>query len=199
MTKVTSEEVMFHIALWIWQQTLTLLSNSSCICYINPTTCFNNGYLYLFLRPHTSLLTFFTLSKLKDNFGNNIGLYRDDRLVLLHTKFGRLSDKAIKDLTHAFNKLGLNVTAQANQLSPNFLDAAYKLYGKPNNEQLYINRHSNHPPPIIRQLPISVSKRINSLSCNKEIFHNATPLYNHAQSCVHQEDSLRTLRDTAEF
>ena len=51
------------------------------------------------------------LSKLKDTFGNNIGLYRDDGLVLLDTKSGRLSDKARKDLTHAFNKLGLNITA----------------------------------------------------------------------------------------
>ena len=39
---------------------------------------------------------------------------------------------------------------------------------------------SNHPPPIIRELPISVNKRINSLSCNKEVFYNAAPLYNHA-------------------
>ena len=100
---------------------------------------------------------------------------------------GRLSDKARKDLTHAFNELGLNITAQANQLSTNFLDitfdlsnGTYKPYRKPNDQPLYINRHSNHPPPIIRELPISVNKRINSLSCNREVFYNAAPLYNHA-------------------
>ena len=43
------------------------------------------------------LVGLFILSKLKDTFGNNIGLYRDDGLVLLHTKSGRLSDKARKD------------------------------------------------------------------------------------------------------
>ena len=123
------------------------------------------------------LVGLFILSKLKDTFGNNIGLYRDDGLVLLDTKSGRLSDKARKDLTHAFNELGLNITAQANQLSTNFLDitfdlpnGTYKPYRKPNDEPLYINRHSNHPPPIIRELPISVNKRINSLSCNREVF-----------------------------
>ena len=107
-------------------------------------------------------------------------------MVLLDTKCGRSSDKARKYLTHAFNKLGLNITAQANQLSTNFLDitfelsnGTYKPYGKPNDEPLYINRHSNHPAPIIRQLPISVNKRINS-SCNKEVFYHAAPLYNHA-------------------
>ena len=126
-------------------------------------------------------------TKLKATFGNNIGLYRDDGLILLDTKSGRLSDKARKDLTHAFDKLGLNITAQANQLITNFLDitfdlpnGTYKPYRKPNDEPLYINRHSNHPPPIIRELPTSVNMRINSLSCNKEVFYNAVPLYNHA-------------------
>ena len=109
-----------------------------------------------------------------------IGLYRDDGLVILDMSSDRLGDKARKDHTHAFNKLGLNITAQANQLqlSTNFLDitfdltnGTYKPYRKPNEETLYINRHSNHPPPIIRELPISVNKHINSLSCNKEFFY----------------------------
>ena len=73
------------------------------------------------------LVSLFILSKLKDTFGNNIGLYRDDGLVLLDRKSSRLSDKARKDLTHAFNKLGLNITAQANQLSTNFLDITFDL------------------------------------------------------------------------
>ena len=51
------------------------------------------------------LVGLFIFSKLKDTFGNNIGLYRDDGLVLLDTKSGRLSDKARKDLTDAFNQL----------------------------------------------------------------------------------------------
>ena len=133
------------------------------------------------------LIGVFILSKLKDTFGNNIGLYCNDGVVLLDTKSGRLSDKARKDLTRAFNKLGLNITAQANQLSTNFLDitfdlsnGTYRPYRKPNDQPLYINRHFNHPPPITQQLPISVNKRINSLSCNKEVFYNAAPLYNDA-------------------
>ncbi|XP_068673499.1 uncharacterized protein [Montipora foliosa] len=73
------------------------------------------------------LVGLFILSKLKDTFGNNIGLYRDDGLVLLDTKSGRLSDKARKDLTHAFNELGLNITAQANQLNTNLSDITFDL------------------------------------------------------------------------
>ena len=38
------------------------------------------------------LVGLFILSKLKDTFGNNIGLYRDDGLVPLETKSGWLSD-----------------------------------------------------------------------------------------------------------
>ena len=133
------------------------------------------------------LVGLFILPKLKDTFGNNISLYRGDGLVLLDTKSGRLSDKARKYLTRSFNKLGLNITPQANQLSTNFLDITfdlsngkYKPYRKPNDEPLYINQHSNHPSPIIRQLLISVNKRINRLSCNKEVSYNVTPLYNQA-------------------
>ena len=123
------------------------------------------------------LVGLFILSKLKDTFDNNIGLYCDDGLVILDTKSGSFIDKARKDLTHAFNKLRLNITPQANQLSTNFLDitfdlsnGTYKPCRKPNDESLYINRHSNHPPPIIRELPFSVNKRISSLSCNKKVF-----------------------------
>ena len=45
------------------------------------------------------LVGLFILLKLKDTFGNNIGLYRDNGLVLLETKSGRLSDKARKELS----------------------------------------------------------------------------------------------------
>ncbi len=133
------------------------------------------------------LVGLFILSKLKDKFGSDIGLYRDDGLAVLNTKSGRQSDKARKELTQVFNNLGLKITAQANQLTTNFLDltfdltnGTYKPYRKPNDELLFVNRLSNHPPSVIRQLPASVNTRINSLSCDRETFDNAAPLYNDA-------------------
>ena len=46
----------------------------------------------------------------------------------------------------------------------NFLDVTfdlstgkYKPYRKPNDDPLYINKHSNHPPSILRQLPTSIN------------------------------------------
>ena len=76
---------------------------------------------------------------------------------------------------------------QTNQQRTNFLDLTfdltegiYKPYRKPNDDPVYINRSSNHPPPIIRELPHSINRRINLLSSNKETFNEAAQTYNDA-------------------
>ena len=45
----------------------------------------------------------------------------------------------------------------------------YKPYRKPSNKPLYINKYSNHPPNILRQLPKSIEKRISEISSNRSI------------------------------
>ena len=99
------------------------------------------------------LIGLFVLDKLKDRFGYDIGLHRDDGLATLNTRSGRLNDKARKDLEHIFNDFGLNITVLTNQLQTNFLDLTldlsnntYKPYRMLNDSPLYINRLSNHPP-----------------------------------------------------
>ena len=133
------------------------------------------------------LVGLFFLSTLKDRFGNQIGLYRDDGLAAITTNSGRLADKARKDLIQIFNNFGLKITAVANLKRVNFLDinfdltdGTYRPYRKPNDDPLYINRSSNHPPSILRQLPKAINKRINKLSCDKRTFDAAAPLYNDA-------------------
>ncbi len=135
------------------------------------------------------LIGLFILNSLQNLFGKDIGLYRDDGLAVLNTKSGRLGDKARQTLTRAFNDLGLNITTLTNQQTTNFLDVtfdlsnnSYKPYREPNNEPLYINRLSNHPPPIIRELPKAVNKRINAQSCDRQTFDRAAPTYNDALS-----------------
>ena len=54
------------------------------------------------------------------------------------------------------------------------------LYRKPNDDPLYINKHSNHPPSILRQLPTSISKRISTLSSDKQTFEDAAPAFEDA-------------------
>ena len=48
---------------------------------------------------------------------------------------------------------------------------------KPDIHPVYINRNSNHPKTILRELPKSISKRLSDLSSNKEIFQKAIPTY----------------------
>ena len=52
----------------------------------------------------------------------------------------------------------------------NLLDGMYKLYKKPNDQLLYINTSSNHPPQIIKQLPTSISNCLSNNSSNKQVF-----------------------------
>ena len=53
----------------------------------------------------------------------------------------------------------------------------FKPYIKPNDIPLYVNRQSNHPPSIIKQIPTGVNKRLSSISSNEEVFKNALPIY----------------------
>ena len=133
------------------------------------------------------LVGLFILNHLKDQFGENVGLYRDDGLAVVNTKSGRLCDKVRKKLIRTFDDLGLKITVLTNQTRTNFLDLTFDLtngthnpYRKPNDESLYINSSSNHPPSIIRELPKSINKRINQLSSNKDIFDIAAITYNEA-------------------
>ena len=54
-------------------------------------------------------------------------------------------------------------------VSFNLNNSNYKPYHKPDNEILYIDKDSNHPPSIIKQAPTPIKKRISILSCNETI------------------------------
>jgi hypothetical protein len=100
-----------------------------------------------------------------------VGLYRDDGLILLHGKSGRLADKARKTLHTIFHDLGLKITAEVNNHIVNFLDVTLNLqeqtfspYRKPNNDPFYVDSRSNHPPSIIKHISEAINKRISTLS-----------------------------------
>ena len=103
------------------------------------------------------LVGLFILNNLGKKFGKkNIGLYRDDVLVIIKNRSARLADKTRKELHKVFEQFGLKITAEANLHVVNFLDVTfdlittgkYKPYWKPNDDPLYIHKHSNHPPSI---------------------------------------------------
>ena len=56
----------------------------------------------------------------------------------------------------------------------------YKPYMKPNNQLLYVNRNSNHPPSILQNIPKRVHKRLTELSKNENVFNAAKTEYQKA-------------------
>ena len=134
------------------------------------------------------LIGLFILNILSDKYGkNNVGLYRDDGLVLLRNTSGPQSERTRKDITREFKKQGLDITISTNLKICNFLDVTlnpkdgtYYPYRKPNNETLYVNTNSNHPPTIIKHLPSAIGRRISDISSNKELFNKAKPHYENA-------------------
>ena len=101
------------------------------------------------------------LKEIKENINlNSLGLYRDDGLAYKENVKGHNADKMRKELIKIFKNAGLNITVDTNLKIVNYLDVTfnldeelYKPYKKPNDEPQYINKLSNHPPPIIRNIP----------------------------------------------
>ena len=48
---------------------------------------------------------------------------------------------------------------------------------KPGDRPKYVNAKSNHPPTILKNIPLAVNKRLSCISSDKEVFDNAAPLY----------------------
>ena len=46
---------------------------------------------------------------------------------------------------------------------------------KPNDTPLYVDRNSNHPPCILKNIPHSVNNRLSKISANEEVFLQACP------------------------
>ena len=49
----------------------------------------------------------------------------------------------------------------------NLNDGTYRLFHKPNEETIYIQVESDHPPQIIKKIPRSIEKRLSHLSSTK--------------------------------
>ena len=145
------------------------------------------------------LIGLFDLHKLNEKFEHgNIGLYRDDGLAVFENLSGGAADKARKEFTRIFGDLGLKITIQSNVKVADFLDVTLNLsngkfypFSKPNNEPVYINAKSNHPPTIIKHLPAAINRRISNLSCNEEEFHKASGPYNAALRASGYTTNLR--------
>ena len=108
---------------------------------------------------------------------NDIGLYRDDGLAVFKNVSGPQAEQIKKHFQRIFKQNGLEIVIQCNlkivdylDVTLNLNDGTHKPYRKPNDITTYIHKESNHPPNIIKQLPIAIEKRISYLSSSKEIF-----------------------------
>ena len=77
-----------------------------------------------------------------------------------------------------------SITCEVNKKIIDFLDVQFNLndqtyepYRKPNNGPVYINEQSNHPPNMIADIPNAMSKRLTSISCNKNAFDRNVDIY----------------------
>ena len=114
----------------------------------------------------------------------NIGLYRDDGLLIFKNCIGPQMEKIKKQLQKVFKNNGLDVIIECNMKIVNYLDVTFNLndgtyrsYQKPGNIIQYIHVESNHPPNIIKQIPKTIEKRLSQLSSNEEIFSESAPFY----------------------
>ena len=81
-----------------------------------------------------------------------------------------------------FKSCGLKITIESNLRTVNYLDitmclesCTFKPYRKPNDTPLYVSAKSNHPPQVLKSLPVGINKRLAMISSSKEVFEEAVP------------------------
>ena len=136
------------------------------------------------------LVGLFILNEIRANFPElRFGLYRDDGLAEHDEEIGgRKLDQITKQLHQLFQNHGLRITIDPpNKTEVNFLDVTMNLtqnkycpYRKPNDVPLYVHCQSNHPPNVLKTIPISVNKRLSNLSSSKKEFDLAKKDYQKA-------------------
>ena len=147
-----------------------------------PMCCCDGAELF-------QLVGSFILNKLTSIFNkSDIGLYRDDGLGIFCDVSKSDIERKKKAIVRVFKGCGLSITTiQCNLKTVDFLDVtfylnnnAYKPFRKEKNKPIYINKHCNHPPRILKQLPKSIEKRISETSSNKDIFDESIKPYKDA-------------------
>ena len=134
----------------------------------------------------------------------NVGLYRDDGLMVIKKQPRQKAEKLKKKL-HKFAKdIGLGLEIEGPMQCTDFLDISldlkrqiYAPYRKNNNEIKYITTESNHPQSIIKQIPKMIGKRITKRSINNEEFAKVASAYNQALKASDKENIKYEPQETA--
>ena len=105
------------------------------------------------------------LSLIGSKFKDEVGLYRDDGLAVCKDTPKEI-EKTKKEVCNVFKSKGLKITIDANKKIVHFLDVtfdltdgSYKPYMKPNNKLSYVHQQSNHPPALLKNIPLKINKK----------------------------------------
>ena len=128
------------------------------------------------------------LNELQKHLPNlEFGLFRDDGLAIHKALSNREIENTKKKLHEVFKKNGLRITIETSCTKVDFLDVTLDLtndsfqpYKKQNSKPLYVHSKSNHPKSVIRQIPLSVNKRLENISSDKKTFDYAKGEYQKA-------------------
>ena len=125
----------------------------------------------------------FILSKLVKLPNFRAILYRDDGLGITSST-PRQTEKLKQAIISVFKDYNLNITIEVGLTRVVFLDVTfdlekeiYKPYRKPGDKPLYVSSWSNHPPLVLKNIPLGINRRLCEISCNKEVFLEAVPQY----------------------
>ena len=132
------------------------------------------------------LVVCYLLSILQSKYGNSIGLYRDDGLSAFNKPPNEV-EKIKKDICKIFRENNLHITVEANKTITDYLDVTFDLecdtyqpFMKPNNNPVYVNTNSNHPPKVLKNIPKGINTRLSNISSSEEVFDRAKPAYQSA-------------------
>ena len=132
------------------------------------------------------LIGAYMLSLIASKFKDEVGLYRDDGLAVCKATPKEI-EKIKQEVSHVFRSNGLKITIDANKKIVNFLDVtfdltngSYKPFMKPNNKILYVHQQSNHPPTLLKNIPLNINKRLTNVSSSKEVFDESIAPYQRA-------------------
>ena len=132
------------------------------------------------------LIGSYMLSLIASKFKFEVGLYRDDGLAICKATPKKI-EKTKQKVSQVFKSNGLKITIDANKKIVNFLDVtfnltngSYKPYIKPNDKLSYVHQQSNHPPALLKNIPLNINKRLTTISSSKETFDESIGPYQKA-------------------
>ena len=134
------------------------------------------------------LVGIYILHLMKNKFPEiDFGLYRDDGLGCYNNIPGHELSTMEKEIHKIFKSINLKIELKLNLTQVNFLDVTLNIekekfwpYRKPNSEILYINKSSNHPDNIKKEIPKMINKRLNNIACDKVEFDKVKNNYEEA-------------------